>query len=55
MEEVETGESHTFNVDNRVFNFTKTKQNGTLKTRIVSEVSKPNNKSDFDVNHKYKF
>ena len=43
----ETGVSHTFNVDNSVFNLTKTKQNGKSKTIIVSEVSKLNNKLDF--------
>ena len=43
----ETGGSHTFNVDNSVFNLTKTEQNRKSKTRIVSEVSTSNNKSDF--------
>ena len=43
----EMGGSHTFNVDNSVFNLTKTKHNGKSKTRIVSEVSTLNNKSDF--------
>ena len=46
VEEDETGGSHTFNVDNRVFNITKTKQNGKPKTRTVSEVSELSNKSD---------
>ena len=48
--------SHTFNVDNSVLNLPKTKHHGKLKTRIVSEVSNSNNKSDFtsaNVNHKY--
>ena len=45
----ETGGSHTFNVDNSVFNLTKTKQNGKAKTRIVSEVSKSNNMSSFNI------
>ena len=43
----ETGSPHTFNVDNSVFSITKNKQNRNLKTRIVSEVSESNNKSDF--------
>ena len=42
-----TGGSHIFNSDDCVFNLTKTKQNKKLKTRIVSEVSESNNKSDF--------
>ena len=43
----ETGDSHAFNVDNSVFNFTKTIHNGKSKTRMVSGVSTSNNKSDF--------
>ena len=43
----EVGGSRTFNVDNSVFNLTKTKHNGKLKTRIVSEVSASHNKPDF--------
>ena len=39
--------SHTFNVDNHVFNITKIKQDGTPKTRAVSELSEPSKKSDF--------
>ena len=38
--------SHTFNVDNSVFNLTKTKYNGKSKARIVNEVSTSNNKLD---------
>ena len=45
--EDEIGDSHTFNVDNSVFNITKTKRNGKLKTRIVSEVSELSNKLNF--------
>ena len=47
VEEDETEGSHTFNIDNRVFNITKTKRNGKSKTRIMSERSESNNKSDF--------
>ena len=47
LEGDEAGGSHTFNVDNPVFNVTKIKQNGKSKTRIVSEVSESSNKSDF--------
>ena len=39
--------SHTFIIDNSVFNLTKTKRNKKLKTRIVSEVFESNNKSNF--------
>ena len=42
----EMGGSHTFNVDNNVFDLTKTKHNRKSKTRIVSEVS-TSDKSDF--------
>ena len=42
-----TGGSHTFNVDNRIFNLTKTKHNGKSKTRIISEVSTSHNKSEY--------
>ena len=45
VEGIETG-SHTFNVDNSVFNLTKTKHDRKLMTRIVSEVSTSNNKSN---------
>ena len=38
--------SHTFIGDTGIFNLTKTKHNGKLKTRIVSEVS-TSNKSNF--------
>ena len=47
VEEDDIGGSHTFNVDNHVFNITKIKQDGTLKTRTVSELSESNNKSHF--------
>ena len=47
VEEDKIRGSHTFNVNNSVFNLTKTKQNRKSKRRIVSEVSEPNNKSDF--------
>ena len=47
VERNKTGGSHIFNVDNSVFNLTKTKHNRKLKTKIVSEVSTSNNKSDF--------
>ena len=50
----ETGDSHTFNADNNVFNLTKTKHNKKLKTRIVSEVSTSNNKSDFYIGERQK-
>ena len=42
-----TGGFHTLNIDNCVFNITKTKHNGKSKTSIVSEVSESNNKSGF--------
>ena len=57
MEGDETRGSHTFYVDNCVFNITKTKRNGKSKTRIVREVSELNDKSDFilaNINHKYR-
>ena len=47
MEEDKSGGSHTFNVDNRVFNIIKAKQNGKSKTKTVSEVSESSIKSDF--------
>ena len=47
VKEDEGGSSHTFNVDNHVFNITKIKQIGKLKTKTVSELSVSNNKSDF--------
>ena len=62
MEGDEIEGSHTFNADNSVFNFTKTKHNGKSKTRIVSEVPESNNRTDFyigeifilaNVNRKY--
>ena len=43
----EAGGSHTFNVDNDVFNVIKTKHNGKSRTRIVNEVTTSNIKSDF--------
>ena len=43
--------SHTFIGDTGIFNLTKTKHNGKLKTRIVSEVS-TSNKSDFYINER---
>ena len=46
MKEDETEGSDTFNVDNSVFNLTKTKHNRKLTSKIVSEVSKSNNKSE---------
>ena len=55
MKEDEIRGSHTFNVDNRVFNITKTKQNEKFKTRTASEASESSNKSIFisaNVNHK---
>ena len=42
----ETRGSHIFTADTGFFYFTKTKHNGKLQTRIVSEVS-TSNKSDF--------
>ena len=36
-EEYESGSSHTFTGDNNTFTFTKIKQDGTSKTRLVSE------------------
>ena len=44
--------SHTFNVNNSVYNFTKTKHNGKSKTRIVNEVSTSNKKSDFYISER---
>ena len=44
---IKTGRYHTLNGGDRVFNLTKTKHNGKLKTRIVSEVSESSNKPDF--------
>ena len=41
------GGSHTFNVDNPVFNVTIIKRDGTSKTRVVSKLSELSNKSDF--------
>ena len=41
------GGSHTFNVDNPLFNLTKIKRDGTFKTRVVSKLSESNNKLDF--------
>ena len=52
MEGDETGGSHTFNIDNSVFNLTNTKPNRKSKTRIVSGVSELNNKSDFYIGDK---
>ena len=43
----DAGSSHTFNVDNPVFNLTKIKQDGTSKTRVVSKLSESSNRSDF--------
>ena len=45
-EENEAGSSHTFTGDNSILKLTKTKHNGKLKTRVVSEVS-TSIKSDF--------
>ena len=39
--------SHTFNIDNLLFNLTKIKRDGTSKTRVVSKLSESNNKLDF--------
>ena len=47
VSEDDMGGSHTFNVDNYVFNITKIKLDGTLKTRAVSELSELSNKLDF--------
>ena len=47
MEEDDIDAFHIFNIDNHVFNITKTKQDGILKTRTVSELSESNNKSNF--------
>ena len=47
VEEDDVGSSHIYNVDNHVFNITKIKQDGTSKTRTVSELFESNNKSDF--------
>ena len=41
------GGSHTFNTDNHVLNLTKSKQDGTSKTRTVNELSELSNKLDF--------
>ena len=41
------GGSHTFNVDNPVFNLTKIKRDRTVKTRVVSELFESSNKPDF--------
>ena len=49
---ISTGSSHTFNIDNCVFNITKIKRDGTSKTRTVSELSKSSNKSDFYINER---
>ena len=46
MEEDDVGGFHTFNVDNRVFNITKIKPDGTSKTGAVSELSESSNKLD---------
>ena len=48
--------SHTFNVDNHVSSITKIKQDGTLKTRTVSELSEIKNLIFISVNanHKYR-
>ena len=43
----ETGGSHMFNTDNSVFNLTKPIHDRKSKTRIVSEMSALNYKSDF--------
>ena len=43
----DVGGSQTFNIDNNEFNFTKFKQDGTSKTRVVSKLSESNNKLDF--------
>ena len=47
VERDEIGGSYTFNIDNSIFTITKTKRNGKLKSRVVSEMSESNNKSDF--------
>ena len=47
VEEGDTGGSHTFNVDNCVFNITKIKRDGTSKTKTVSELSESSKNSEF--------
>ena len=44
------GRSHTFNVDNCVFNIIKIKQDSIPKTRTMSELVESSNKSNFDIN-----
>ena len=41
------GGCHIFNVDNSMFNLTKSILKGTSNTRIVSKLSESSNKSDF--------
>ena len=47
VEEDDMGGSHTFNVDNHVYNIIKIKRDWTSKTRTVSELSESSNKLDF--------
>ena len=49
--ENESGSSHTFTGDNRIFKLTKTKHNGRSKTRLVNEVP-TSVKSDFYITSK---
>ena len=56
INEDDVGGPNTFNVDNHVFNITKIKRDGPLKTRAVRALSESSNKSIFvlaNVNHKY--
>ena len=46
VNEDDVGGSHTFNVDNPVFNLTKIKWDGTSKTSVVSNLSESSNKLD---------
>ena len=47
VNEDNVGGSHMFDGDNHVFNITKTKQDGTSKTRVISKLSESSNKLDF--------
>ena len=52
-EENEPGSSHTFTGDDSIFKLTKTKHNGRLKTRLVSEVA-TSIKPDFYIGERQK-
>ena len=43
----DVGDSHTFYLDNPLFNLTKIKRDETSKTRVVNKLSESNNKLDF--------